>query len=227
MRRQLTALFFIFSLLCQWGKSEHLIVCGAPALRKWEDFRVKEDQHDRWWANFVRASTIRMDQIRKEQGSEASLVWMVYQPGYKARGREDNQPYTTWIAEQASKRNARLIWFESSEDFLGKFNSFSKRSIQSFDYFGHSNKHAFMFEYGSDIMAVSTACLHESNLKRLNSSVFARKAACKSWGCNTGNSMSRTWKRSLGLPLIGSKGKTLYTVVGEGLLPLGFGGWTR
>lgn len=227
MRRQLTALFFVFFLLSQIGKSEHLIVCGAPALRKWEKYRVKEDQHDRWWANFVRASTIRMDQILKEQASASELVWMVYQPGYEARGREDKQPYTTWIAEQAKKRGARLIWFKSSEDFTSRFNSFSKRSIQSFDYFGHSNKHAFMFEYGSDIMAVSTACLHENHLKLLDSSVFAKKAVCKSWGCNTGNSMSRVWKRSLGVPLQGSKGKTLYTVVGQGLLPLGFGGWTR
>jgi hypothetical protein len=227
MRHQLTALLLVFLFLTQLGNSEHLIVCGATALRKWENYRVTEDQHDRWWANFVRASTIRMDQIRKEQGSQAGIVWMVYKPGYEARSKEDNKPYTTWIEEQATKRKAQLIWFRSTEDYIEKFNTLPKRSIQSFDYFGHSNKYAFMFEYGSDIIAASTACLHERDLKQLNSSVFARKAKCKSWGCNTGNSMSATWKRSLGLPLIGAKGKTLYTVVGQGLLPHGYGGWTR
>ena len=46
------------------ASQRHVILCGGPALRKWEDLRVEEDQHDRWWGNFIRASTIRIDEIR-------------------------------------------------------------------------------------------------------------------------------------------------------------------
>jgi hypothetical protein len=227
MPRLIKALFACLLLLMQVGKAEHVIVCGGPALRKWEDYRIKDDQHDRWWGNFVRASTLRMAEIRLAYGKEAPLVWLVYRPGFEARGREDGKPYTKWIAEQAAKRKATLIWFNSGGDYINKINSRPRGSVQTFDYFGHSNKYAFMFDYGSEIMAVSNAWLHERDIPRLKSSIFARNAHCKSWGCHTGQSMSKVWKNHLGIPLEGANGKTLYTMVGHGQMPIGYGGWVR
>lgn len=92
---------FAFLLLSAWSQAEHVIVAGGPALRLWEDLRVSEDRHDRWWANFIRASTLRIDEIRRAYGTGVPVVWMVYQPAYQARGREDGKPYLTWIADQA------------------------------------------------------------------------------------------------------------------------------
>jgi hypothetical protein len=227
MPRSFKALLLFLLLTFQAAEAEHVIVCGGPALRAWEDYRTEEDRHDRWWANFVRASTIRMDNIRKEQGKAASLVWLVYKPGYVARGREDGKPYTQWIAMQAAKRNATLIWFNSTEDYIRKINARPKRSVETYDFFGHSNKYAFMFDYGSEIMAASTAWLHERDISRLDRAIFTKDAYCKSWGCHTGASMSDVWERHLKTPLIGAKGKTLYTMVGRGELPVGYGGWTR
>jgi hypothetical protein len=227
MPRLFNALLACLFLLTQASNAEHLIVCGGPALRKWENYRVEDDQHDRWWGNFVRASTLRMAEVRLAYGKEAPLVWLVYRPGYEARGREDGKPYTTWITEQASKRSATLIWFTSSGDFINKFNSRPRGTVQTFDYFGHSNKYAFMFDYGTDIMAVSTAWLHERDIPRLKSSIFAPNAYCKSWGCHTGQSMSKVWKNHMGNILEGANGKTLYTMVGHGQMPIGYGGWVR
>jgi hypothetical protein len=209
------------------GKAEHVIVCGGPALRKWENYRVQDDQHDRWWGNFVRASTLRMAEIRLAYGKEAPLVWLVYRSGFEARGREDGKPYTKWIAEQAAKRKATLIWFDSGGDYINKINSRPRGSVQTFDYFGHSNKYAFMFDYGSEIMAVSNAWLHERDIPRLKSSIFAPNAYCKSWGCHTGQSMSKVWKNHLGIFLEGANGKTVYTLVGQGTMPIGYDGWVR
>ncbi|MDP4625172.1 MAG: hypothetical protein NWT08_08540 [Akkermansiaceae bacterium] len=227
MPRLLKAALVSLFLLTQASLAEHVIVCGGPALRKWENYRTSEDQHDRWWANFVRASTLRMAEIRLAYGKDAPLVWLVYKPGYETRGREDGKPYTTWIAEQASKRGATLIWFSSTDGYISAHNSRPRGSVVTYDYFGHSNKHAFMFDYGNEIMAVSTATLHESHLSRLSSSIFAKNAYCKSWGCHTGSSMSGVWKSKLGLPLEGANGKTVYTMVGRGEMPKGYGGWTR
>jgi len=227
MSRAFKALAIIFLLVSQTTQAEHVIVCGGPALRKWENYRVPDDQHDRWWANFVRASTLRMVEIRLAYGKQAPLVWLVYKPGYTARGREDGKPYTKWIAEQAAKRNATLIWFYSTGDYISKINSRPRGSVVTYDYFGHSNKYAFMFDYGSEIMAVSIAWLHERDIPRLKSSIFAKSAYCKSWGCHTGSSMSAVWKRHLGLPLEGARGKTTYVMVGRGEMPTGYGGWTR
>ena len=209
------------------ASADHVIVSGGPSLKKWEHLRVPDDQHDRWWANFIRAATLRMAEVRQAYGPDAPLVWIVHQPSYQARGREDGKPYTSWIAEQAAKRRATLIWVSTTGDLIRAINSRPRHSIQSFDYFGHSNRHAFMLDYGNEIMAVSTAWLHERDLPKIKSSVFAKNAYCKSWGCHTGESMTKVWRNTVGIPLEGARGKTLYTSVGQGKMPLVDGGWAR
>jgi len=213
--------------LASHSRADHVVVTGGPTLRKWEDLRVPDDQHDRWWANFIRASTLRIDEIRKTRGPDAPIVWMIYQPSYQARGREDHKPYTQWISELATKRKATLVWFQSSGDFLQSLNTRPRNSVESFDFFGHSNRYAFMFDYGNAIMAVSTTWLHENDLRRIKSSIFTRKAACKSWGCHSGESMSAAWKKATGVSLEGARGATSYSLVGQGFLPVVRGSWTR
>jgi hypothetical protein len=214
-------------LFASWCHAEHVVVTGGPAMRKWENLRILDDQHDRWWANFVRASTLRMAEIRQAYGPGAAIVWMVYQPGYQTRAREDGQPYTSWIAEQAAKRRVSLIWFNGSGNFLQTLNSRPRGSIQTFDFFGHSNRYAFMFDYSNDIMGASTAWLHERDLPRIKSSIFSPNAYCKSWGCHTGESMSAAWKSATGVALEGARGPTSYTMVGQGRMPVVRGGWVR
>lgn len=227
MNRLLRALLCTSLLGMLPGRAEHVIITGGPALRKWENLRVPKDRHDAWWANFVRAATLRMDEIRATEGPNAPLVWMVFKPGYQTRGREDGKPYTTWIAEVAAKRRATLVWFESGPAFIRALNARPRRSVETLDYFGHSNRHAFMFDYGNTVMAASSAWLHERDLPRLKSAVFARGALCKSWGCHSGESMSKVWKSRVGIPLEGAKGATDYTVISFGRLPVVKGAWSR
>jgi hypothetical protein len=215
-----------FIALLSFASAEHVILTGGPALRKWEDLRVPRDQHDRWWANFVRASTLRMVEIRKAYGESAPIVWMVYRAGYQDRGREDGKPYTTWIADLARARNASLIWIDSTSGLISSLNSRPRGSVQTFDYFGHSNRHCFLLDYSGPIMAACTVWLHERDLGKIRGSIFAKNAYCKSWGCHTAESMSKTWKSATGVKLEGAMGKTDYTVVGQGKLPIGEG-WVR
>lgn len=220
-------LFLTLGQFVASAQQAHVIVCGGPALRSWEDLRVGPDQHDRWWANFVRASTMRMDELNKAYGTNANIIWMVYKPGYVTRGREDGKPYTTWITEQANKRSARLVWLNSGSDFFRRMNSLPRGSVVNFDFFGHSNKHCFLLDYSNEIMASCKAWIHENELGRLKASVFSRNAHCQSWGCHTGESMSAFWKRATGVTLIGAKGKTDYTSLSFGRLPKVNGSWIR
>lgn len=222
--RLLALLWFLFASL---GQAEHVVVTGGPTLRRWENLRVKEDQHDRWWANFVRASTLRMEEIRQAYGPNAPIVWIVYRPGYETRGREDGKPYPTWITQVAAKYRASLIWVRNGGELIQSINSRPRQSIKTFDYFGHSNRFCFMLDYGNEIMAVSMAWLHERDLGRIKSSVFDRNAYCKSWGCHTGESMSAAWKRAVGIPLEGANGATNYQTVSYGKLPSVSGSWVR
>lgn len=223
MKHLVFALLFSFALPLL--ASEHVILCGGPASRKWEDLRVKRDQHDRWWANFVRASTMRMDEIRKSYGPSAQITWVVYKNGYLTRGRDDQQPYTQWISEQAAKRKVNLVWISTGDQAISTINS--KRDIITFDFFGHSNRHCFMLDYGSDVMAVSQAWIHERDLGKISSRAFNKNASCQSWGCHTGESMSAVWKRKVGVPLIGAKGKTDYAALSSGRMPTVSGQWIR
>jgi hypothetical protein len=222
MRHILLAFFALVS----FASAEHVILTGGPALRKWEDLRVPRDQHDRWWANFIRASTLRMVEIRKAYGEGAPIVWIVYRPAYQDRGKEDGKPYTTWIADLARKRSVSLVWIDSTQGAISSLNARPRGTVQTFDYFGHSNRHCFMLDYGSNIMAACTAWLHERDLGKIRSGIFAKNAYCKSWGCHTAESMSKVWKSQLGVKLEGAMGKTDYTVVGKGQMPIGEG-WVR
>ena len=206
---------------------EHVILCGGPALRQWEDLRVEHEQHDRWWANFIRASTLRMAEIRLAHGKEAKLVWIVYRPGYVTRASADGKPYLSWIREQADKRNCQLIWVSSGAEAISAINSRPRRSIFTFDFFGHSNRYCFMLDYGNHVMAISKAWIHERDLGRIRRSAFAKDASCQSYGCHTGESMSKVWQRRIGTPLVGAIGKTDYSMVGRGQLPTTSGSWTR
>lgn len=214
-------------LLAASSRAEHVILTGGPALRHWENLRVAEDRHDHWWANFIRASTLRIEEIHRVYGADAKIVWFVYQPGYQTRGLEDKIPYTTWIARLAAKNHASLVWVTSGDNLIRAINSRAAESITTFDFFGHSNRYAFMLDYSNDIMAVSIAWLHQRDLPRIRAAVFARNAQCKSWGCHTAESMSAAWKRAIGIPLEGAVGPTNYTVVGQGQLPSVSGVWAR
>ena len=206
---------------------EHVILCGGPSLNKWEQLRVPHERHDRWWGNFVRASTLRMAEIRLAYGPGAKLVWIVYKPGYVTRGREDGKPYTTWIRQNAVKRNCQLIWVDSGPEAIRAINSRPTGSITTFDFFGHSNRHCFMLDYGNEIIGVCKAWIHEDELGRLRRGAFTRNALCQSYGCHTGESMSQIWFQRLGIKLIGAQGKTDYAVVGQGRLPTVSGRWVR
>ena len=223
-RSLLALLLLLLQTLCY---ADHVIVSGGPSLKRWENYRVPQDQHDKWWGNFIHGGTMRMDEIRRVYGANAPLVWIVYRPGYEMRGREDGKNYVSMINGQASKRRATLIWINSGSDLIRALNSRGRGSVQTFDFFGHSNKHCFCLDYGTEIIAVSTQWLHESELGRISSSIFARNAYCKSWGCHTGESMSGIWKSKLGVPLEGARGKTDYRSLSQGKFPAVSGGWVR
>lgn len=222
--KHLALLIFLLSF-GTLSASHHVLLTGGTALRKFENYRVASDRHDKWWANFIRASTLRMDEFKKAYGDQATFTWFVYRQAYVNRGQEDGKPYTTWITEQAQKRGARLVWISSGDDFIAKFNRLPARSVNTFDYLGHSNKYCFLLDYSSQVLGASAAWLHENQIPSMSSRPFAKRAICKSWGCHTAESMSAKWKAALRVPLIGAHGKTDYATLSQGRMPSVSGRW--
>lgn len=193
---------------------EFVILSGGPALRKWENLRIKPDQHDRWWGNFIRPARARIQALQKEHGKNVQIAWLVYRPGYETRATEQGEPLISWIESVRDKYGIRLVWIDSGADVIRYINSGQSRrrtKVVSFDYYGHSNRHAFMMDYSNGVMGASTAWLHENDLRGIKRSAIARDAECRSYGCHTGESMSAKWRTATGVRMWGAKGKTDYS----------------
>jgi hypothetical protein len=85
-----------------------------------------------------------------------------------------------------------------------------------------------MLDYSNDIIGASTEWMHENDLAtKLNRAAFAPDARCRSFGCYTGNSMSGSWYRAVGVHLWGNTEATRYHPVSNGCLPMGNGVWVK
>jgi hypothetical protein len=209
-------------------RGEYLIVSGGPSLYRWEKY--KDTPHDRWWGNFIRTARVRMEQLQAERGADYPIGWLVYKPGYITRSAQEGRDLIALIESVREKYGIRLIYFNSTDQLLNYINAAPHRGrmpITGFEYYGHSNKACFMFDYSNIIDSASKAWLHEAELRRLRRSAFHRNAYIKSWGCHTGESMSKYWRLAVGIPMIGAIGKTDYSPGYIPVLSSPNGRWAR
>lgn len=201
---------------------EYIIVSGGPSLLSLESYRREAHRHDRWWGNFIRTARIRIDQLQKASKGAVNITWLVYRPGYETRQAEDRQSLIANIESVRDKYKVRLVWFSTTDELIHYINAGQNRNsvkVSGFEFFGHSNKFCFVFDYSNHILGASKAFLHQSDLKRINRRAFARGAYCKSWGCHSGEAFTAEWKRVTGVKMIGAVGKTDYSKSYENTLP--------
>ena len=203
-------------------RGETIIVCGGSALRKWEDLRVKQHQHDRWWANFVAATNLRTIELIGKGVQPSTITWLVYRPAYVRRGSADGKPYIQWINRLANKNNVNIRWFSHVKELVNYVNSGNGRGsnpVVQFEFFGHSNKHAFLIDYSCEYAGASGQFIHENDLRYFSKRAFHRKGYAKSWGCHSAEGFTKAWKRATGVRMWGAVGKTDYAGVGNRILP--------
>jgi hypothetical protein len=213
IQRLFIFLFLLLAAPVGAAEFEYIIVSGGPALRQWENYRRAGEQHDRWWGNFVATAMTRIKDLKREQPG-MQITWLAYRDAYARRGAEDGKPYASWLGEKQAKYGIKVVYFSSGEDIIRYINKGQSRwrtKIAGFEYFGHSNKYCFMFDYSSEIYGASISWLHENQLRNINSGAFAKGAYCKSWGCHTAESMSAAWKHATGIWMVGAVGKTDFT----------------
>jgi hypothetical protein len=215
LAKKMLALLFLtlFVSAAHAQQREYVITSGGPALRQWENYRRNGEQHDRWWGNFIRPARMRIEQIQK-QDPNAMITWLVYKNSYDRRSVEDKRSLTELINSVRDKFHIRLVWITSGTDVIAYLNNGQPRSrvkVCNFEYFGHSNKYCFMFDYSNEVYGTSKGYLHEKQLTTIHSNVFTEDAFCKSWGCHTGESMSKAWRKATGIAMWGADGKTDYS----------------
>jgi hypothetical protein len=190
---------------------EYVILSGGPSLIIWEKW--KNPPHDLWWQNFVRAGEIRIAQLEAEGVVPKDIAWLVFQPSFQTRGQQDKKDYLANISARAHALGVRLKYFRSTQEVTGYLNAGQPRDrvkIVDFEYFGHSNKACWMFDYSNQIDSASKAWLHEDDLAQIAPNAFAPKAFVKSWGCHTGESMSQKFRKQTGAKMWGAVGRTQY-----------------
>ena len=217
-----------------YAQEEYVIASGGPALRYWEEYRMPKDQHDRYWGNFIRAARIRIDQLRAQHGPAINLTWLVYRPAYESRQSEDavKRPQylctTAEVTTLAAERGVKLVWFNNTNFLISYLNNRGGRKMSGFEFYGHSNRYCFLFDYSNNILGVSSCYLHCADLHRLRRGLFTKDAVVQSYGCHTGEYMSRVWKKSTGVPMIGAVGKTDFSAIKDNVtLPTVNGRWAQ
>ena len=193
------------------GKTEWIILVGGPSMYQWEQYKAQP--HDHWWANFVHAARLRTEQLRAQLGPDATITWLIYKQGYIDRAKQEHQDLISHIESVRDKYNLNLVWFSDGTGVINYLNGGEDRDrlkIAGFEYFGHSNKACFMFDYSNNIDSACKSWLHQTELHKIDGRVFARGAYIKSWGCHTGEQMSAYWHRATGTRMIGAVGKTQY-----------------
>ncbi|MEA3210161.1 MAG: hypothetical protein QOE70_3218 [Chthoniobacter sp.] len=192
------------------GPGEYILISGGVSLTIWEKWKAAP--HDGWWMNFVRAARIRINEIQAANPT-ADLTWLVYRPAYQTRGAQDSRDYLSDIRSVQSTYHIRLIFFDRTSEMIEYLNDGQNRRahpICDLEYFGHSNKACFLFDYSNNIDSASKVWLHEKELGQIHRGIFARNAFVKSWGCHTGESFSKKFASATGVRMIGAKGKTQY-----------------
>jgi hypothetical protein len=206
---------------------EVILVSGGVSLDRWEHY--KPNPHDRWWMNFVRAARIRIQQIRSAE-PDAMITWFVFKPAYVRRGAEEKKNLLELVDSVRDAYGVRRIYFSKTQELIDYLNKGKNREhvkIGDFEYFGHSNKACWMFDYSNFIDSSSKAWLHEEELNKLLPGIFLKNAYAKSWGCYTGESMSRHFRSATGVPLWGALGKTQYRTNELPMLAGWRGKWTQ
>ena len=189
---------------------EVILISGGVSLTKWEQY--KPQPHDRWWMNFVRAARIRIQQIR-ENDPGAQITWLVYRPAYARRSVEEKKNLMPLIDSVRDAYRVKRIYFSKTSELLAYLNNGRNREkvkIADLEYFGHSNKACWMFDYSNYIDSCSKVWLHENDLTKLRPGMFTKDAYVRSWGCHSGESMNAHFLRATGVPMWGAVGKTQY-----------------
>ena len=233
MKRSLISLA-LFTLLASTAlaagrpKTEWIILVGGPSMYQWEKYKAQP--HDHWWANFVRAARLRTEQIQSEYGQDQMITWLVYRQGYVDRAGQEKQDLISDIESIRDKFGIHLVWFDRGREVIDYLNHGQPRDqlkIGGFEYFGHSNKACFMFDYSNHIDSACKSWLHEKDLRFVDRRDFARNAYVKSWGCHTGESMSQKWYTATGTHMIGAIGKTQFMMEELPILTSQNGRWVN
>ncbi|MGF1677997.1 MAG: hypothetical protein ACFCUX_02260 [Candidatus Methylacidiphilales bacterium] len=209
--------------------TETLFISGGPSLRVFE--RHKSPPHDRFWGNFITSGMAVFKQNEAEIRA-STFTWLIFRPAYERRGQEIGHDLIKEIETMVSPTGARIVWFHDRDsllDYLHKGQDRNKIKISRLEYFGHSNKRNWCFDYSNfvDGAVMESMCLHVKHLPAIKSTIFSPNAFTRSWGCHSGEEYSQAWFAATRTRMWGAVGKTDYSTGGVPKLSNSGGSWVQ
>ncbi len=190
---------------------EFVLWVGGPSLEEWE--RYKLEPHDRFWGSFIRAARTRLQELKARVGPNpiVRFTLLVYLKGYRRRSAQVGRDLVALVMSVRDAYRVNLVPFASGPEAVAYLNGAGaggRPKIGLLEYFGHSNRACFMFDYSNEIASGSKAWLHESELGSLRRGAFARDAFARSWGCYGGEGFAARFHEATGIRMMGAVGKT-------------------
>ncbi len=221
--------FLLLTAATLQAADEQIFISGGPSLRTFE--RHKPAPHDRFWGNFITSGLARHKAIAKDLGDD-TFTWLIFRPAYERRGKEIGHDLIQEIKTMVEPTGAKIVWFHNRDelvDYLNKGNDRSRNKISRLEYFGHSNRRNWCFDYSNEVdgMVQENMCLHVIHLDEIKKGLFTSNAYTKSWGCHSGEEYSQAWHKATGVHMWGAIGKTNYASGGIPALSTSAGSWTR
>jgi hypothetical protein len=212
--RLLPILCWLSLLILPLQANDVVLISGGPALRSFEKY--KKASHDKYWGNFIDSALTRAEELKKDLKAGDKIVWLVFRPSYVSRTTEDQTDYLKIIEERSAKVGLSPIYFDNKTQLftlLRRDGSKEKPKICRLEYFGHSNKKCWMFDYSNrvDGGALEPLVVHVDDLQKISGSSFTSDAECVSYGCHSGEEFSQRWRMIVGRPMVGAVGKTDYS----------------
>ena len=173
--RSSVLLSLVFTLAFSAQAEDIVLISGGPALRSHE--RFKPNTHDRYWGNFVDSALARVKELRQEFGPDDRITWLVFRPGYVRRGAEEKQDYLKILEERGQLHGLTPIYFDDKDQLfrlLRRDGSPERPKIARLEYYGHSNKKCWMFDYSNrvDGGAIEPLVVHVDDLEKISGSSF-------------------------------------------------------
>jgi len=216
-----------FSTISRAQDREYVVLTGAVSLFQWEKYKAQP--HDLWWLNFIRASRLRLQELRASNPT-AKITWLVYRHGYERRAQQEGQNLFDEIESVKTAYNLNLVYFNKASEVINYLNNGQPRDqvkIADFEYFGHSNRACWLFDYSNEIDSASKVWLHDSDLVQIHRGIFTRDAFVKSWGCHSGEEYSKKFYAATGIHMWGATGKTQYMTETLPVISTPGGKWVR
>lgn len=196
--------FIVLFLSSKAGANDGLVICGGPALKKWDDLRPTHERCLLPPRCFVNAAAYDAGKLSSQK--DANVTFLVYRDSFLRRSLDEKVTYTQEIEVFIAKhKNLKLVWFRSGQELSNYLSSITP--VDFVYYYGYATPNVLVFDYESEISRGSTAWLSIDAFFQAAKGALKEKGVCQLFPAFTGwnadfTGVAQKAKKELGRKLV-------------------------